>query len=211
MLWRGMRFLPMLLVACSGANQQTSTPVAPGNTPGPNAVVRLLDADWGLVQLDSPALTVELPELSAWRSGNGGSWARIEHPSSGSAIEFWWVRAERRARPADCEARARLARPELWQPAPETTVAQESLDLPATYRTESSVGIEPRDAAGVQGFVIAFGASVSRCYGFYFTTHAEGTGAEIEIARRLDLVSARILPSVTLRNIEDRVSPERPR
>lgn len=207
----------LALALCGAACSSGSLGSAPGaasggvgRAPEPAVVPSLLDTGWGMVRLDAPALELQVPELSAWHaSGSGKSWTRLEHRGSGSVLELWQVRAERRVRPADCEAKARLTRHDLWQPLPETTIDKQFLDAPASYRTELTVGIEAGQEHGVvSGFVIAFGAAASRCYALVFATRAQGKGAEPEIGRRLDLVAGRVFRSVAIRGVEDRVSPQ---
>jgi hypothetical protein len=203
-----MRLLPALLGMACGENLGR-VPAAAPDTPAATSSAageRLTDTDWGTARLDAPPLELQLPELSQWRAGPGRTWARLEHPASQSTLELWLDRAERLVRPADCAARARITRPGLWQPEPEAVVDEQRLDAPAGFRTELTVGIDAADVAGtVHGFVLGFGASVGRCYAFSFATRADGPTAEIEIARRLDLVATRIAPSVAVLAVEDRV------
>ena len=62
-------------------------------------------------------------------------------------------------------------------------------------------------AAGRLPHVTVFGAAVSRCFALHFVTRVAGAGAENEVARRLGVVVERVLPSLELRAIDDRVSP----
>lgn len=168
------------------------------------------DAAWGRLRVVSRALELELPELDDWEYDAGPSWVRLEHTASSSVLELWVARAERLVRPAECEARARLTHPQLWRPSAETTIEQRTLDLSGGFRTELSVGISPRSRESeVIGQAVAFGAAVGRCLAVHFTTRASGAGAELEIARRLELVTGRTIPSLTLRGVEDRIQTNR--
>jgi hypothetical protein len=167
------------------------------------------DGEWGTIRIVSRGLEVEVPEVAQWQYRAGKSWVRLEHAPSDSTLELWLARAERGARPSDCEARARLERPDLFRPAPETTIETRVLDAPAEFRSELTVGLsaKPGDTA-LSGYVVAFGATVSRCFAAQFTTRVEGgSGAELELARRLDLIASRTLPRIALRGVEDRVGP----
>jgi len=207
MLWARMRLLPALLGMACGENLGQAPAAAPVHSEAALAAgERLADADWGTARLDAPPLELQLPELSQWRAGPGRTWARLEHPASHSTLDLWLDRAERLVRPADCAGRARITRPDLWKPEPETVVDEQRLAAPPGFRTELTVGIDAAEPTGaVRGFVLAFGASIGRCYAFSFTTQSEGPAAEIEIARRLDLVATRVAPSVAVLAVEDRV------
>lgn len=213
--WTHAGWLP-LVIACAGRNPAQGSahpPPVVGQVRAPERAAVLPDAEWGLVHLDDPALELRLPEVSAWRliEGGGGTWVRIEHPESESRIELWQTRAERRVRPRDCEAKARLRRPDLWRPIPETILERQSLDIPVGYRSDVTVGIDSQGGRTVEGFVTAFGATASRCLVFSFSTRAHGRGADSEIGRRLNLVRAGILPSLSPRAVEDRLLKEHPR
>jgi hypothetical protein len=167
------------------------------------------DTEWGKIRIVSRALEIEVPEVADWQYRAGKSWVRLEHAPSDSKLELWLARAERVVRPSDCEARARLERPDLWRPAPENTIENRELDAPAGFRSELHVGIDAKPGEPVlSGYVVAFGAAVGRCFAAEFVTRVEGgSGAELELARRLDLIASRTLPNIVLRGVEDRVGP----
>lgn len=210
-----VRLFPALFfaAACAGAvpAEQTSPRTAPAASSAaarePAPEPRPRDAEWGRLRVVSRALELELPELSAWRYRAGKSWVRLTHAASDSVLELWVARAERTVRPADCEARGRLARADLWRPSPELVIDRRVLDFPPGFRTELTLGLgaESRPGEVVTGHVIAFGAAVGRCLGVHFTTRASGEGADAEIARRLALMADRAIPSLVLRSVDDRV------
>lgn len=154
------------------------------------------------------SLTLELPDAAAWRESASSGWARIEHARSHSRLELSLTRAERLVRPEDCEARARLGHPELPRPAEGEALDQRRLATPPGFLGNATVSVNEAGNAELEGHVTAFGAAVSRCFAFHFTTRARGTGAEAEIARRLGLVVERVLRSLSLSAVDDRVSPE---
>jgi hypothetical protein len=209
-----LAFLSLVTAACasssSSAAPEPATAIAAPALAAERA--RPKDSEWGTIRIVSRGLEVEVPEVADWQYRAGKSWVRLEHAPSDSTLELWLARAERGVRPSDCEARARLERPELFRPAPETTIETRVLDAPAGFRSELTVGIYPKPGAtALDGYVVAFGAAVGRCFAAQFVTRVEGrTGAELELARRLDLIASRTLPGITLRGVEDRVgSPER--
>lgn len=204
MLARGVA--PLLAWACTQESAAPRTPPPAAAAPRPSVPARPRDDQWGRLRIVSRAMELEVPELSTWSYHAGKSWVRLEHAPSDSVFELWLARAERLVRPADCEARARLERPDLWKPQPETTVERRTLDSPKGFRTELAVGIaaEPGDPI-MRGYLVAFGASPGRCLAVHFATRVQGDDAEVELARRLDMIASRSFPSLTLRAVEDRV------
>lgn len=203
--------LALLLSACAGGGQAAPQSSAPGSRAAvgpPEGLLR--DAAWGKLRVASRALELELPELDDWSYDAGKSWVRLEHAASSSRIELWVARAERLARPADCEGRARLSHPALFRPSPETTLEERTLDLSGGFRTALTVGIsaESRESK-VTGHAVAFGAAVSRCLAIHFVTTARGARAELDVAHRLALVTERTIPSIRIRGVEERIQTER--
>lgn len=154
------------------------------------------------------ALTLELPDAAGWREGASVGWARLEHARSRSRLELNLTRAERLVRPEDCEARARLEHPRLPRPAAGEALDQRRLATPQGFLSDVTVSVNEAGSSALEGHVTAFGAAVSRCFAFHFVTRIQGAGAESEIARRLGVVVERVLPSLALSAVDDRVSPQ---
>jgi hypothetical protein len=153
------------------------------------------------------ALTLELPDAAAWRLGAGPGWARFDHARTHSRLELNLSRAERLVRPEECEARARLEHPELPRPMEGEALDRQRLAVPQGFLTYATLSVNDAANAELEGHVTAFGAAVSRCFALHFVTRVAGAGAENEVARRLGIIVERVLPSLALRAIDDRVSP----
>ena len=81
------------------------------------------------------------------------------------------------------------------------------LRAPAGFNGTVTVGVLPIPA-GLEGYALAFGASVGRCYAAVFTTRAEGAGSEETLGRRLALIVDGVLSRVHLRSVEDRAEKD---
>jgi hypothetical protein len=64
-------------------------------------------------------------------------------------------------------------------------------------RTEQSEALE--------GYALAIGTTVGRCYAALFETRANGAGAEAAIGRRLALLADGVLARVRYVGVEDRI------
>jgi hypothetical protein len=209
--------LALSATVASGCRGQ-SAPAAPGTAktqdsaasaaPRESDLGELRNDGWERAGIARLAVTLELPDANGWREGGGGSWATLEHVRSHSRLELNLTRAERLARPEDCEARARLGHPELPRPAEGEALDQQRLAVPRGFLTYATLSVNEAGSSILEGHVTAFGAAVSRCFAFHFVTRVAGAGAETEVARRLGLVAERVLPSLALRAVDDRVSPE---
>lgn len=202
-----------LLLGCGGSaagSGRAGRPVAPRAAPAlpPSPATNPSDAGWAVRRLGVLPLALELPEAPAWEARRDAPrWARLEHRASESFLEARLLRAERLVRPAECEARARLERPDLPRLDPEEIVETRTLTVPAGFRVELTVAVETQQGGGVSGYVLAFGASVGRCVALYAATRTSGNGAEAEIGRRLNLLAKGAVPTLSAIDIEDRVQP----
>jgi hypothetical protein len=106
-------------------------------------------------------------------------------------------------RRSECEAQARLARPSLPIVRDDAVLERRALSAPAGFDTQLVVGVEPTPQ-GLSGYALAIGAGVGRCYAAVFTTSANGTLAEQELATRLGLAVDRILSRVRERSVDER-------
>lgn len=169
----------------------------------------LLDRGWGRVALPRVALELQLPEVERWRKARPSAWEHLEHAASRSRLDLRLTRAERLVRPQDCEARARLERPDLPALAEgEEALDQRTLRAPPGFFTRVTVLVAESAPAELEGHVTAFGAAVGRCFALHFVTHATGANASDEVARRLGLVVAKLLPNIVVADVDARVTPE---
>lgn len=207
--------LALSSMAAAGCGQRALAATATAPTGSAEAGARvsgqdqLRDERWERTRIARLAVTLELPNASGWREGAGGSWAELEHTQSHSRLELNLTRAERLVRPEDCEARARLGHPELPRPADGEALDRLRVGVPRGFLTYATLSVNEAEGSMLEGHVTAFGAAVSRCFAFHFVTRVSGAGGENEVARRLGLVMERMLPSLALSAVDDRVSPQR--
>lgn len=207
--------LPLLLaVGCAGGSARSSRlpaaaePAAPAPSAAPVRTDAELDArGWGDVPSLRFSLVVRLPERRAWTVDDQTShWLLLRHPPSQSELRLRAWRAARLVHPDDCERQARLWRPQIPTSSASTTLDRRKLAKPTGYTTRAIAGVRPLGHTGtLEGFVLAFGATIGHCFAFVYTTHASGPGAETAIGDRLALMTDGVLPAVRMRSIDDRV------
>ncbi len=205
-----LSLISSLALGCASASP---TPVNSGQNraatpPAETAGAALLDRGWGRVALPRAALELSLPELSGWRKAKPSAWEHLRHAASRSRLDLRVTRAERLVRPEDCEARARLEHPELPVAEDDEALDRRTLRAPRGFLTRVTVLVAESAPAELEGHVTAFGAAVGRCFALHFSTRTSGPGASEEVARRLGLVVAKLLPSVALADVDQRVTPE---
>jgi hypothetical protein len=102
--------------------------------------------------------------------------------------------------------------PSLPDPAEESAVVHRSLRAPTGYHGALVAGVRlPAGDGTLEGFALAFGATVGRCYAAVFETRASGAGAEQRIGRRLGVVVSGVLERIEARVVDDRAPhPEFP-
>jgi hypothetical protein len=211
-LWLTCAVLSTFLMSCGGS--QTAKAARAGSEAPPAAptfaapATAFPDRDWGRAVLPRAALALVLPDRPAWKRVKSSGWERLAHAPSGSRLELHLSRAERLARPETCEATARIERPDLPRFGNEEALDHRTLEAPAEFRTQVTVGIIEVSPSEVEAHVLAFGAAVGRCLAVHFVTRTTGAGVAEEAARRLGLVVDRVLPSLTVATVEDRVEPE---
>ncbi|MGC4091838.1 MAG: hypothetical protein QM756_28935 [Polyangiaceae bacterium] len=202
-------------LGCSGASSVAPPPAAPGpsaaapSAPPPPAAPSpsQLDGGWSTVQLRGVAVAVDLPQAARWSELAGSRWVRLQHAPTRSLLELSVSRERRLVRPSDCEAKARLERPELPKPAEDEALERRRITLRGDMLTEVTVSLE-NGADELQGHVTWFGASVGRCLLGHFVTRVAGPGRDDEVARRLRMVVDTVVPSLTLLGADQRVQPE---
>jgi len=166
----------------------------------------LPDAAWGQATALRFSVLLPLPDYVHWTPDERNRhWWTIQHPRSSSTIRVRTWRAGRLARPEECEAQARLWLPELPGAAPETRLDERRLSSPDGYTTRLLVGVQPGDGERIEGFVLAFGATVQRCLALLFSTDATGPGATAEVGHRLRMVADGVFGRAEIRSVDDRV------
>lgn len=205
-----------LLAACaSPAGQAVPKAAVPRGIPSTRAVAERepeAQGGWGRLRIVSRALELMLPNSAGWRYRPGKtseSWVSLTHAASDSLLELWTARAGRLVTPEECEARARLRRPDLFAPSTESALAHEELQVPNGYRSVLTLGVDAdgTDTSVIVGRLVLFGAAPLRCLGVQYTTRVRGEGATEEVARRLDVIAHRVIPSIEFRSVDARVPP----
>lgn len=188
-----------------GPSQPTAhTKSAGAGSPSPPA---LPARDWGEVQSLRYSLLIRVPDWHAWQVDDQTSrWFLLRHVPTHSELRVRTWRAGRMVHPVDCERQARLWRPEIPLPKADAAIDRRRLSAPSGYTTLVVAGVEPVGRAGtLEGYVLAFGSTVGRCFAFVYTTRARAAGAEAAIGDRLALMTDGVLASVRIRSIADRV------
>jgi hypothetical protein len=194
-------------LACSPSNPKSGAP--PQVAEARSAANRLPNADWGALELPSIQLALTLPDQRYWRATPRGTFVEVVHAASSSRLTLRLWRAPRLVRPSECEAEARLARPDLPRVVAETELERAHVDYPQGFHTELSVGVEPIER-GARGHAIAVGAATGRCVFMSFETVASGVRAAEEVADRLSIAVEGILPRVSVPSIDARASSNAP-
>lgn len=174
---------------------------------------RLRGASWRRVALPRFALAVPLPEFSEWRIDDESEhWFVARHPASNSELRVRAWSANRSVTPNQCETQARLWLPSLPAPAADDAVEIRRLRAPSGYHGELIVGVRLlAGGAELEGYALAFGATVGRCYASVFTTRALGPEAEERVGSTLAVIAGGLLERVEVAQVEDRAPhPEFP-
>ena len=156
------------------------------------------------------SVVLPLPDQAQWRPDDRNPhWWTLQHRRSHSTIRIRAWRAARLVRPSECEEQARFWLPELPGLAPETVLDERRLSSPEGYTTRLVVGVQPGDGERVEGFVLAFGATVRRCLAMVFSTDATGVGATAEVGHRLRMAADDVFGRARVRSVDDRVEQYR--
>lgn len=190
-------------LACAPSSPKSGAP--PKLAAAATAVFTLPNADWGTLELPSVPLVLTLPDHRYWRAALRGTFVEVVHAASDSRLTLRLWRAPRLVRPSECEAEARLARPDLPRVAAETELERAEVDYPQGFHTELSVGVEPIER-GARGHAVAIGASTGRCVFLSFETVASGVHAAEEVADRLSIAVEGILPRVSVPSVDARAA-----
>jgi hypothetical protein len=152
---------------------------------------------------------MRLPEGKSWSvDDQREAWWTARHSASRSELSLRTWRASRLSTRQECMKQIRLWRPHAPDPdgAPESVVERRRLEAPAGFEVELDVGVRRTGENGeMEGYALAVGHGIGRCYAAIYSTVAVGARAEDVVAARLALVTERVLPRVDLLGVEDRV------
>ncbi len=152
-----------------------------------------------------------IPDAEHWSvDDHSDRWLVAQHAPSKSML---WVREWHEGSVvthAQCEAEARLLRPDLLGRDESALVDRRVLGAPPDFDTE--VGFSVRRAkSALGGVAVAIGANLRTCLVMAYATRADGPNAPAIIGQRLALVAERVFGRAATRTIEDRVAPEESR
>jgi hypothetical protein len=158
------------------------------------------------VHIAALSLSLELPEAGRWRAEGGRDWYRLVHEATDSTLEIRRSRVPVTARPSDCAAEAGLALGDGDAEASATSVDRRSGVTPGDLRFELAVRVDlPASGPGLVGSVETAAVGARACVAIRLRTGVDGIGGEAEVARRLGVFADRVLPSLTLVRVEDRI------
>lgn len=204
------------LCSCaSGAPRETSPLPRPRRD---SAALRhdpaqLRGSSWRRIELPRFSLVVPLPEFAEWSIDDTTErWFVARHAGSSSELRLRAWSANRSVTPEQCETQARLWLRAAPVPADDDAVEVRRLRAPTGYHGQLIAGVRLIDAGSeLEGYALAFGAAVGRCYAAVFTTRGRGPRAEERVGATLAVVAGGMLERVEVGEVEDRAPrPEFP-
>ncbi|HEY6557261.1 MAG TPA: hypothetical protein VI072_08305 [Polyangiaceae bacterium] len=159
------------------------------------------------------SLVVPLPEFAEWSIDDKSEhWFVARHAGSSSELRMRAWSANRSVTPEQCETQARLWLRTAPVPAADDAVEARRLRAPTGYHGQLIAGVRLLAAGSeLEGFALAFGAAVGRCYAAVFTTRGRGPRAEERVGATLAVVAGGLLERVEVAEVEDRaLHPEFP-
>lgn len=196
-------FLCLILAfACAGTPSGSSPtmPAPPSAEPS-----GLAGETWEAIALSDMPLEIALPAAARWRQSRSGSFALLEDARTRSKLMIRVWRAARLVQPAECEAEARLARPDLSVTEPSALIEERALTAPRGFHGVLRVAAVPAEVGQVKGVVVAVGAAVGRCYFAALETRDDGDDAPATVADRLAAMVSSTFEAVRIVEVEERV------
>lgn len=197
------RLASFAALACACGAPPADPPRAAVKVAPPAAADALPDGNWGELELPSVPASLTLPDRRYWSARERGTFVELEHAASGSRITLRLWRAPRLVRPRECEAEARLSRPDLPRATPDTELEHARVDYPKGFDGELSVGVDPH-GRGAHGHATLAAAAPGRCLFVIFESIASGSDAAAHVADRLTVVVGGVLPLVRIPSVDAR-------
>jgi hypothetical protein len=195
--------LSLALALGCGGTPTAGTPAIPQRPP-PEPSELALDT-WESVVVSDMPLEIPLPGGARWRQSRSGSFAVLEDARTRSKLVVRVWRAARRVQPAECEAEARLARPDLVVVEPSALIEERAISAPQGFHGMLRVAAAPAEVGRVKGVVVAVGAAVGRCYFAGLETSSEGEHAAETVADRLLVMVSATFETLRIIEVEERV------
>jgi hypothetical protein len=216
-VWRARYFAGTLALCTACASAPAVEPQRPRPRDGSAALRHepgeLHGSSWKSVALKRFSLSVPLPEFAEWSIDDASEhWFVARHAGSRSELRVRAWSAARLITPEQCEAQARAWLPTIPLPAESDAVEVRRLRAPDGYHGRLIAGVRmPEGVAELEGYALAFGATVGRCYTAVFTTRARGSRAEEQVGAALAVIAGGTLERVEAAQVEDRAPhPEFP-
>ncbi|MBI5531964.1 MAG: hypothetical protein HY898_04560 [Deltaproteobacteria bacterium] len=202
-------------VACNPPPPPPKTPAprASASAPAP-APVDLVDARWGRFVSKRFDLSMQLPDGHAWRiDDHKTNWLLAAHPGSSSVLRVRMWREQGIVGRDACEQRARdwtrdipLAQSSRVldrHPAPEVPAPGFDTEVITGVSRAQPAATGPAGpapaSASIDGFVMAFGASMKRCFAAVYTTSSTGADGSARLGERLG-IATRVIESISFRS-----------
>jgi hypothetical protein len=199
----GLAVAGLLGVACTPQPPPPRAPAPRASASAP-APADLLDARWGRFMSKRFDLSMQLPDGHAWLiDDHKTNWMVAVHPASSSQLRARMWREQSLVGRDACEQRARDWTRDI--PVLQNTKVVDrhaAPEIPAPgFDTEVVIGVARAQAANgsADGYVMAFGASMKRCFAVVFTTSAIGADASARLGDRLG-IAARMIESFSFRS-----------
>lgn len=207
----GGKSLLGVAIACacgcgSGSAARAPRAVQPSGVTEPPTASEGFDRDWAERDLRRVPAIVTLPNARAWHATASGTFTLLEQRSTHSTLALRVTLAPRLVKPEQCEAEARLARPQLPVVDASSVVERRTLAAPSGFDVRLVVGVTPVPN-GVHGYALAVGAGTARCYVAAFDTEAVGAAAAQRVAERLAVVVAGTLETLRVPSADLRAAP----
>lgn len=198
------------IAGCGAANEAAEVKA----TPNPAAVISLPDLSrgpWGEHRSGRFHLRVPLPDASGWSVDDERTpWIEAKHRGAQAQLIVRIWREDDITNRARCEANARVTRVLPDREGAEI-VEERAVRAPRGFDTVATVGVVPGGRGlPLVGFVMAFGASVRRCFAYVLVTKADGKDAEELIAERLATMVELSLSNVALEDDREPSIPKEP-
>jgi len=200
------RFVFRLWLLLAGAALACSPAAEPVRAPAASESASGFEGPAHAVEVTGQNLELTLPDSAGWRHDGRQkhSWL-ARHAATGSSLLVRSWRAEKSARPEDCERELRLWRPELPSLSQEERFESRQLSLDGGYTAQASSGARAVPQGVVSGFAQLFGSDGRSCIGLIFSTAAQGDAAARAVGERLALVSRLVFERARHIGIETRV------
>jgi hypothetical protein len=200
--------LCLSLSACAAAEKmpaESAVPVSstPAQADTPASAIFSENA-WRSLRSTQHGISLSLPDAASWRLLKDKSWLAVAHRGTDSTLLVkHWGQGKLVDR-KDCENQALLWKTALVRPAA-AFVSEQPVQWPSGYQGHQWLYAHETASGGIEGRILIYSANIRDCVAFQFTTRARGPHAANVVATRLSQVTERLLPTLAIHSIEQRV------